>query len=168
MVQGLPRYVHYFNSSSPSFTQVLTQAVPPKLGKPGSTLQNDWVYCSGNIRLNRLINDSPCFPNREVFVIMPAICKSPTKKPLGRHYFNQVFNYDCVSYIMLEAKRELYETMITIFYLTSKPLFILKKSNFRIFRYSSLMMPSNAKAQNKNTFYWIKSVNDIWPVYVIL
>ena len=94
----------------------------------------------------------PCFPSREEFGIMSAICESPTTKQLGRHYLNYWRLCPLHFTSFFESNRELCETTVTIFYFFfhSKENKILQFSDIQV-SWRHLMPEQKAK----NTFYRI-------------
>ena len=77
----------------------------------------------------------------------------------------KVFIYYILASLFLSLKDSTCETKKNYFYFTLKALFVLEKIRSQNFRYSSLMTSSMRKHKTKNTF---QSVNEIWPIYVVL
>ena len=78
----------------------------------------------------------------------------------------------CVRYIFpglfLSLNKSICQTRNIVFYFTSKALFSLRKSNFRILHFQISWRHQMPKDKARNTFQWItweiQSVNEIWPV----
>ena len=110
-----------------------------------------------------------------MFGIIPAICKSPTKKQLGGTTFviKGSVCYISSSLFFNKFKRELCKTRNNIFLFHFKSPFCYQKNQFLEFPDIQVSGQHQMhKHKTKNTFYWINlkvnSVNEFWSVYVIL
>ena len=81
------------------------------------------------------------------------------KNPESLKVVSATFFLVCFVYL----KENTYETRKSVFYFTSKTLFILEIVKFYLFRYSNDMTSSMPKHETRNTYYWKTwEVNIVW------